>query len=352
MNPAIRSAVSAVFSSRRRVHGAFRRRRRSISPASGRRASGRTSRSACPVRSSATISAFRSATPRVCAPSPGTPRFRRCPNGSAVRTRPTTSGAGRRTCASRRRSIRSRARSTAFHAEWLRSVDRAIYLDGRPHPPADALHTWAGFSTAKWDGDMLTVTVDASEGRLPAPQRAAAQRQGDADRALDPQRRLPDGDDDRQRPGLPDRAVRPHDRLRAGPAPAGAAVSVRRRAGSRSREGRDAALPARRQSVHDRVRDAAQDPGRRDARRGGDDVSGLPAAEAPSRTPPPSRDPRRRQAARAAVRRDSRSAQQASLRRSLPVRGNIYMLLGRRRQHHRVGRARRRADGRYRPARR
>ena len=48
---------------------------------------------------------------------------------------------------------------TAFHAEWLRSVDRAIYLDGRPHPPADALHTWAGFSTAKWDGDMLTVSV-------------------------------------------------------------------------------------------------------------------------------------------------------------------------------------------------
>ena len=49
--------------------------------------------------------------------------------------------------------------TTAFHAEWLRSVDRAIYLDGRPHPPEDALHTWAGFSTAKWDGDMLTVTV-------------------------------------------------------------------------------------------------------------------------------------------------------------------------------------------------
>src|SRR5687767_15203561 len=48
---------------------------------------------------------------------------------------------------------------TAFHAEWLRSVDRAIYLDGRPHPPADALHTWAGFSTSKWEGDVLTVNV-------------------------------------------------------------------------------------------------------------------------------------------------------------------------------------------------
>ena len=55
----------------------------------------------------------------------------------------------------------------------------------------------------------------ASEGRVSAPQRPAAQRQGDADRALDPQRRLPDGDDDRHRSGVPHRAVRPHDRLRA-----------------------------------------------------------------------------------------------------------------------------------------
>jgi cyclase len=49
--------------------------------------------------------------------------------------------------------------TAAFHAEWLRSVDRAVYLDGRPHPPADALHTWSGYSTAKWDGDVLTVTT-------------------------------------------------------------------------------------------------------------------------------------------------------------------------------------------------
>lgn len=48
---------------------------------------------------------------------------------------------------------------TAFHAEWLRSVDRPIYLDGRAHPPAEALHTWAGFSTARWEGDMLVITT-------------------------------------------------------------------------------------------------------------------------------------------------------------------------------------------------
>jgi hypothetical protein len=47
---------------------------------------------------------------------------------------------------------------TAFHAEWLRSVDNTIYLDGRPHPPEYAQHTWGGFATAKWEGNMMTVT--------------------------------------------------------------------------------------------------------------------------------------------------------------------------------------------------
>lgn len=48
---------------------------------------------------------------------------------------------------------------TAFHAEWLRSVDRPVYLDGRPHPPAEALHTWAGFSTGHWEGNTLVITT-------------------------------------------------------------------------------------------------------------------------------------------------------------------------------------------------
>jgi hypothetical protein len=37
---------------------------------------------------------------------------------------------------------------------------RTIYMDGRPHPPDYAAHTWTGFSTGKWDGDILTVTTD------------------------------------------------------------------------------------------------------------------------------------------------------------------------------------------------
>src|SRR5689334_646801 len=47
----------------------------------------------------------------------------------------------------------------AFHAEWLRSVDRPIYMDGRAHPPENALHTWAGFSTGKWEGNTLVITT-------------------------------------------------------------------------------------------------------------------------------------------------------------------------------------------------
>jgi glyoxylase-like metal-dependent hydrolase (beta-lactamase superfamily II) len=36
---------------------------------------------------------------------------------------------------------------------------RLIWLDGRPHPPAHAAHTWAGFSTGRWDGDGLDVVT-------------------------------------------------------------------------------------------------------------------------------------------------------------------------------------------------
>jgi hypothetical protein len=45
----------------------------------------------------------------------------------------------------------------AFHVNFRDLIDRAIYLDGRPHPPEEAAHTWTGFSTGKWEGDMLTI---------------------------------------------------------------------------------------------------------------------------------------------------------------------------------------------------
>ncbi len=36
---------------------------------------------------------------------------------------------------------------------------RTVWMDGRPHPPEHALHTWYGFSTGAWEGDTLVVTT-------------------------------------------------------------------------------------------------------------------------------------------------------------------------------------------------
>jgi hypothetical protein len=51
-------------------------------------------------------------------------------------------------------------RTIAFKAHFLAyDSDRYIYLDGRSHPPEYANHTFQGFSTGVWEGNMLTVTT-------------------------------------------------------------------------------------------------------------------------------------------------------------------------------------------------
>jgi cyclase len=44
---------------------------------------------------------------------------------------------------------------------WFQTseVRRTIWMDGRPHPPAYAAHTFAGFSTGEWKGNVLTITT-------------------------------------------------------------------------------------------------------------------------------------------------------------------------------------------------
>ena len=37
--------------------------------------------------------------------------------------------------------------------------ETTIWMDGRPHPPANALHTWSGFSTGAWEGNVLVQTT-------------------------------------------------------------------------------------------------------------------------------------------------------------------------------------------------
>ena len=44
------------------------------------------------------------------------------------------------------------------HMSWM-SPERTIWMDGRPHPPDYAAHTWQGFSTGKWEKNILTVNT-------------------------------------------------------------------------------------------------------------------------------------------------------------------------------------------------
>jgi glyoxylase-like metal-dependent hydrolase (beta-lactamase superfamily II) len=42
------------------------------------------------------------------------------------------------------------------HIQW-QEQKRDIWMDGRPHPPEYAAHTWQGFSTGRWEGSTLVV---------------------------------------------------------------------------------------------------------------------------------------------------------------------------------------------------
>lgn len=45
----------------------------------------------------------------------------------------------------------------AYQPEWHQSTNMPVFLDGREHPPAEAAHSWGGFSTATWEGDILRI---------------------------------------------------------------------------------------------------------------------------------------------------------------------------------------------------
>jgi len=42
------------------------------------------------------------------------------------------------------------------HIQWMEQR-REVWMDGRPHPPDFDPHTWQGFSTGRWEGNVLVV---------------------------------------------------------------------------------------------------------------------------------------------------------------------------------------------------
>jgi len=45
------------------------------------------------------------------------------------------------------------------HGQW-QQPEQTIWMDGRPHPPDYALHTWQGYSSGAWEGDDLHIITD------------------------------------------------------------------------------------------------------------------------------------------------------------------------------------------------
>ena len=133
---------------------------------------------------------------------------------------------------------------------------RTIWMDGRPHPPAYAPHTWMGFSTGRFVGNALEVqTTHLKQGWL-RRNGLPRKRSGDAGRILRPSRRSSDAHSGHQRSGLPGGTGRPDDRLlpSAGRSSELALCVRRRRADSRSRAGRRAELPVRRAPLREGIR--------------------------------------------------------------------------------------------------
>jgi glyoxylase-like metal-dependent hydrolase (beta-lactamase superfamily II) len=56
---------------------------------------------------------------------------------------------------------------SVYHIQFMRSLDRPVFMDSRPHPPAYAPHTWTGFSTGQWVGNTLKIaTTHLKDGYL------------------------------------------------------------------------------------------------------------------------------------------------------------------------------------------
>src|SRR5687767_12623497 len=48
-------------------------------------------------------------------------------------------------------------RLAAYRFYGSYGLARTVWMDGRPHPPANARHTYEGFSTGRWEGNRLVV---------------------------------------------------------------------------------------------------------------------------------------------------------------------------------------------------
>ena len=71
---------------------------------------------------------------------------------------------------------------------WVDRDVTTIWMDGRPHPSPNAPHTYAGFTTGRWEGDTLVTTTTHMKADHDPSQRRAGERPGHDDHVLRPAR--------------------------------------------------------------------------------------------------------------------------------------------------------------------
>ena len=104
------------------------------------------------------MSGCRSTTPRGSLPTAGTRRASRSPKSSAASTSLRTSIAVRRNLRIwEEKDPKTQQLLAIKHYISTYEQTRTIWMDDRPHPGPNAPHTWMGFSTGRYDGDMLVV---------------------------------------------------------------------------------------------------------------------------------------------------------------------------------------------------
>ena len=163
------------------------------------------------------------------------------------------------------------------HNEW-QAQERTIWMDGRPHPPEWAPHTWQGFSTGDVGRQHAGGDHDPPEDGVSRTQWRAAQRRGDAGRALHAARQRADDRAGRstirstrrsRSSALVTSCAAPNQEMNA--YPCRPAVEIDRAKHTR------AALPAGDQSHLDAAAKRFKVPADRTAGRRGNHVSGIPA---------------------------------------------------------------------------
>ena len=219
-----------------------------------------------------------------------------------------------------------------YHIQFMRSLDRPIFMDGRPHPPAWAPHSWSGFSTGEWVGNTLKVTTThLKDGYLKRGGPQTSDMLHD-DGVHHPPRRHPDRSS--QVVDDPIYLDEPYVQSTtytydptAGPATENCnGSSFAENGGTRSALG--AALPARAEQRHRRVpEDAELGSVRAGARRREDDLSGVPrGAERARRRVDSLTVPSSKSANDVAKRIADQSPRDGQVH-VLPVQGNVYMLV-------------------------